>query len=124
MRHREEGIELMKPKVVLVDDEPDVTELFSLVLQSPSYEIEIFNDPSVAVEEMMIRPPDVLFLDYCMPGMNGDEVALAVGPKISKALITGNLDIQTQAKFDRIFLKPVAMTELRAFILEKIRADI
>lgn len=66
--------------VLLVDDDDDLRDLVKGILaEAPG--IEIVGDVGLGVEgieEAIREEPDVIVLDYMMPGMSGDIVAAAV----------------------------------------------
>ncbi len=64
------------PKVLVVDDEPAVTEwLAGLIEQEwPDYEVLEAHDGFSAGELVASTKPEVVFLDLWMPGMDGFEV--------------------------------------------------
>ncbi|MDQ3839156.1 MAG: response regulator [Thermoproteota archaeon] len=64
-----------KKRVLLVDDEPDITETFTLALEdSGLYEVYTYNDPIVALSQFRSNFYDLALLDIRMPGMNGFEL--------------------------------------------------
>jgi CheY-like chemotaxis protein len=64
-----------KKKILLVDDEPDITETFSLALEdSGLYEVDTYNNPIVALSQFRSNFYDLALLDIRMPGMNGYEL--------------------------------------------------
>jgi two-component system cell cycle response regulator len=67
------GIETMKPKVLIVDDEPINIELLEGYL-SKDYDILKAHDGNKAIIIVEANPPDIILLDIMMPGMNGYEV--------------------------------------------------
>lgn len=68
--------------------------------------ITTFLDPAQAVEEAKKNPPDIFFIDYRLPGIYGDEVALQLDPKIPKHLITGDLSVESKYSFVSVISKP------------------
>jgi CheY-like chemotaxis protein len=64
-----------KKRILLVDDEPDVTETFSLALEdSGLYEVHTYNDPIAALSQFRPNFYDLALLDIRMPRMNGFEL--------------------------------------------------
>lgn len=69
-------MEKNKKTVVIVDDEKDLTELFSLLLED-TYEVITFNSPAEFINYLnahMEVPFDALVSDFNMHGMNGLEM--------------------------------------------------
>ncbi len=89
-----------------VDDEPDICDNFSELFSSADFLVKTFTDPKKAIEEAKRSRPDLVFLDFRMKTMTGDEVALLMDPKIPKFLVTGDISIETKYKFDRVINKP------------------
>ena len=65
---------LTKRKLLLVDDEKDLTSLLYTILQKSGYEVVFFNDPLLALERFKPRYFDLMILDIRMPNMNGFEL--------------------------------------------------
>ena len=63
-----------KKKVLIVDDEPDVTETFKLGLEGCGFSVDTFNDPQMALANFKLNTYDILLLDIKMPNMNGFEL--------------------------------------------------
>lgn len=62
--------------VLIVDDNDDIAKLIKLyVLEGcPDAQVEIANDPLLALERVRTRPPRLMFLDLMMPNMTGFEL--------------------------------------------------
>jgi len=58
-------------RILVVDDEPDVTELLEYKLQQDGYRCEVLNDPLMFVAKVRDFEPDVIILDIMMPELNG-----------------------------------------------------
>jgi CheY-like chemotaxis protein len=64
-----------KRKVLVVDDEPDNTSIFSMSLEDGGYEVDAFTDPLLALSKFKsVKKYDLLILDIKMPDMNGFEL--------------------------------------------------
>jgi two-component system, OmpR family, response regulator ChvI len=69
---KEEGV---KKRILIVDDEVDITLSFSLALEdSGLFEVETSNDPLVALSNYRPNYYDLLLIDIRMPAMNGFEL--------------------------------------------------
>jgi two-component system cell cycle response regulator DivK len=62
-------------RVLVVDDDPDARELFSLVLEQAGAEVTRADDGLTALRAASERHPDLVITDIEMPGMNGVELA-------------------------------------------------
>jgi two-component system, OmpR family, response regulator ChvI len=63
-----------KSKILLVDDEPDITESFGLALEDSGFEVDKYNDPAVALAGFKPNVYGLLILDIKMPKMDGFEL--------------------------------------------------
>jgi DNA-binding response OmpR family regulator len=103
-------------EVYYLDDEVDLLELFTDIFASPEVRITTFSDPQKAEHAIQERAPDLLFLDQRLPGTTGDQIALRLDPAIPKVLITGDVIVKVEARFEAIFPKPFAIDQVRAII--------
>ncbi len=63
------------PKILLVDDDPDIIELLEYNLKKEGYETASANDGIQAVEVAKTFKPDLILLDVMMPRQDGIETA-------------------------------------------------
>lgn len=63
-----------KYRVMIVDDEQDITTIFRIGLESNQFIVTTFNDPLEALSKFKPGLYDLLILDIRMPGMNGFEL--------------------------------------------------
>lgn len=64
-----------KPRVLLVDDEPDITNVCRRAFEARGYEVDIFNDPVKAGYHFKPEFYDACVLDIRMPEKTGFELA-------------------------------------------------
>lgn len=62
------------PRVLLVDDDPDLIEMYKDFLSSFHYRISVAYNGAEAVKLAFQENPDLIILDIVMPQMNGYEV--------------------------------------------------
>jgi CheY-like chemotaxis protein len=77
---RYEGTQLARQPtatVLVVDDDADVRRFLADALQAIGYRVEAAGDGVSGLAALDQLAPDVLVVDYAMPGMNGAEVARA-----------------------------------------------
>jgi two-component system, OmpR family, response regulator ChvI len=63
-----------KRRILIVDDEPDVTFTLKKGLEEEGFQIDIFNDPLEAQSYFKAGQYDMLLLDVNMPKLNGFEL--------------------------------------------------
>lgn len=61
-------------RVLVVDDEPDVTEIVSYRLRREGYEVEIINEPLMILGKAREFNPDLFILDIMMPELDGIKI--------------------------------------------------
>ena len=65
---------MSKKYVLIVDDDPDLVETVSMLLESKGYEVGKAYDGIEGEEAIKQRRPDVLVLDVMMPRKNGYQL--------------------------------------------------
>ncbi|MDQ6862356.1 MAG: response regulator [Thermoproteota archaeon] len=60
-----------KKKVLIVDDEPDVSTVLKKVFEQGGFNADSYDDPILAIENFKAGSYDLLLLDIKMPEMNG-----------------------------------------------------
>jgi two-component SAPR family response regulator len=64
----------MKKKILIVDDEPDISSLFKIILeQNSEFIVHSFTDPLLALENFKPDSYDLILIDIKMPEMDGLE---------------------------------------------------
>ena len=63
-----------KRKILIVDDEPDVTFTIKVILTSNGYQVDAFEDAEEALAQFKKGAYFLAFLDIKMPKMNGFEL--------------------------------------------------
>lgn len=61
-------------RILIVDDEPDVTELVSYKLRREGYVVEVINDPLQIMGKAREFQPDLFILDIMMPELDGMKI--------------------------------------------------
>jgi len=65
-------------KILVIDDEPEITEIVETFLSEAGYTVAVINTPQEAVEKARAFKPDVILLDIMMPGMDGYDICHAL----------------------------------------------
>jgi DNA-binding response OmpR family regulator len=76
----------MLTKVLVIDDDPDMTDLLSLLLKTRGFDVISCNNGEEGVQKARNDPPRVIILDLMMNGMDGWQVCAAIR-KFSKVPI-------------------------------------
>ncbi len=63
-----------RPKILIVDDEPDILELIEYNLKKEGYQVYTAANGQAAITEAKKFLPDLIILDIMMPKMDGIEV--------------------------------------------------
>src|SRR5918911_2061221 len=61
--------------ILIIDDDPDMTSVFSLGLQDEGFEVYAYNDPLNAISEFRPNFYGLLLVDINMPKINGVELS-------------------------------------------------
>ena len=61
-------------RILIVDDEQDITSILKKGLEKYGYEIDVFNDPLLALSSFRAGLYDLILLDIRMPKMDGFEL--------------------------------------------------
>lgn len=113
-----------RKKILLVEDNTDVRELLALFLKRLGYEVYQAATGVEAVDRAAAVHPDLIIMDFCLPGFSGIEATrrLKINPStkdIPVLIITGyNIDksrARTVGAAD-ILRKPIDMTTFRALL--------
>ena len=76
-----------KNRILIVDDEPDLTNLSILVLEHHGYKVDAFNDSQEALSKFKPGSYDLIILDIKMPKMDGFELYQEIKKKDNNAKI-------------------------------------
>ena len=61
-------------KILVVDDEPSITNLVSAYLKPEGYEVFVASDGNAGLKAARSFKPDLIILDVMLPGMDGIEL--------------------------------------------------
>ena len=74
-------------RILVVDDEPDLTKLCSLALEYHGFKVDTFNDPQEALSNYKPDYYDLVILDIKMPKMDGFQLYDEIKKKDRKAKV-------------------------------------
>jgi PAS domain S-box-containing protein len=113
-------------RVLVIDDEPLITQMLVRGLGSFGHDVTAVNDPIEALSLIEQDPAafDAVISDQIMPGMNGSDLLMrikAIDPQIRLILHSGQLDGTTvaaasSAGIDAVAAKPAGLRKLADLI--------
>ena len=115
-------------RVLVVDDNRDVSETIGDLVRMLGHEVRIANDGVAALEAAQAFEPDAALLDIGMPGMSGYDVARILRERTGDrplllVAVTGWGQAHDRARsrdagFDHHLVKPAALAALRELLGE------
>jgi len=64
----------MNEKILVVDDDPDILDAVTMILESQGYQVVTAQDGIEALANLKAEKPDLMILDLLMPKMDGFAV--------------------------------------------------
>ena len=74
-------------RILVVDDEPDLTKVSTLALEYHGFKVDSFNDPQEALSKFKPGSYDLIILDIKMPKMDGFELYYEIKKKDNNAKV-------------------------------------
>jgi DNA-binding response OmpR family regulator len=68
------GFSGSRKKILIVDDDLDLTSMFKMVLEMNGFEVDAYNDPLLALRDFKANSFGMALLDVRMPQMNGFQL--------------------------------------------------
>jgi len=120
---------MMKAHILVVDDDPRITDLLRRILAYEGYSVAIAASGSEALDRSLERPPELVVLDIMLPGLDGLEVAQRLrtaGDNVPILMLTARDTIADRVKgletgADDYLVKPFAPEELVARVKALLR---
>jgi two-component system phosphate regulon response regulator PhoB len=113
-------------RLLVIDDDVDLATLTTIRLKKAGHDVTAAHDGEAGLAAIRAGHPELVVLDWMMPGMDGIEVAIAVRADASIAstplvMITaksgaGDFDKALAAGIDSVLSKPYVPKELLARI--------
>ncbi|MEM7506154.1 MAG: response regulator [Pseudomonadota bacterium] len=64
----------MTKRVLVIEDEPNITSSLSFLLQRSGFDVQTEDDGKAGLAAVLADPPDILILDVMLPGMDGYQI--------------------------------------------------
>ncbi|MBI5292721.1 MAG: response regulator [Chloroflexi bacterium] len=64
-----------KKRILVVDDDPEITEMLHIILDLAGYEVRIAHGTAQGMAAVNADPPDLIVLDVMMPHLSGLELS-------------------------------------------------
>ena len=118
----------MPQKILVVDDDPAISEMLTIVLSAEGFDTVAVTDGALAVETAEREQPDLILLDLMLPGMNGIDICRLIRQESSVPIImltakTDTVDVVLglESGADDYVNKPFKAKELVARIRARLR---
>ncbi len=97
----------MTKKILVIDDEPDLTYTLEKVLEDNGFKVESFNDPLLALNNYKVNFYDLIILDIKMPKIDGFELYIKIrekDPKVKICFLTAITTFKEDFRKNRLAL--------------------
>ena len=117
-------------RILVVDDEPQITRVLRTTLAAQGYDIRVANDGEMALELMKNWAPHVVITDLAMPNLDGVGLCRQIRQTSQVPIIVLSVRGQDRAKVEALdagaddyVTKPFSMNELLARIRAQLRRN-
>jgi DNA-binding response OmpR family regulator len=123
-----ETLERRDARILVVDDEPTITEFLDIGLTYEGYAVRVAADGPSAIETARTFLPDVVVLDVMLPGLDGLEVCrrLRMESDVAILMLTAKGELEDRVSgleigADDYVVKPFKFREVLARIRAQLR---
>ncbi|TWS26370.1 response regulator transcription factor [Tsukamurella sputi] len=121
-------MEGMKPRILVIDDDPALAEMLTIVLRNEGFDSTVVGDGTQALSAAREFRPDLVLLDLMLPGMNGIDVCrvLRADSSVPIVMLTAKADtvdvvLGLESGADDYVIKPFKPKELVARVRARLR---
>lgn len=120
-------------RILVVDDDPCITQIFQLFLESAGFMVETLNNPHKLIKSFTPGYYDLILLDIRMPRMNGFilfQKLKLIDPTIKVCFITGfeayfiSLKEQFSLDVNCFIKKPISQYDLVRHVKKQFKNEI
>ena len=114
----------MKKKVLIIEDDRDLANLFKLVLEMSGFEANAVHDGTEGVDVLMNNPlPEAVMLDMHLPGVSGEQIfAMMTERGEAHRVVVCSADVQLVETYRSIgaktITKPAPVSDLQRVVQE------
>jgi|KBSSwiStaDraftv2_1062776.scaffolds.fasta_scaffold611881_2 two-component system, OmpR family, response regulator ResD len=114
----------MKKKVLIIEDDRDLANLFKLVLEMSGFEASAVHDGTQGVDALMNNPlPEAVMLDMHLPGVSGEQIfAMLTERGEAHRVIICSADVQLVETYRtmgaKAITKPAPVSDLQRVVQE------
>ncbi len=118
-------------RILIVDDEPDITLSFKMILEGNGFNVDTYNDPLNAIKNFKAGSYDLVILDIRMPKMDGFQLyeeLRKIEEKVKVVFITafdinyeGLRKMYPELRIDSFVRKPVDSEYLINVVKDELR---
>ena len=117
-----------KPCILIVEDDANIRETLSTILQQKGYKTDAAKNGQEAIQKSKAKFFNMVLLDIKLPDMEGTKLLTTMHkdqPKMMKIMITGYPSVENAVEAlnlgaDAYIIKPVKPEKLLALIKEKL----
>lgn len=121
----------MAASILVVDDDPAISEMLTIVLESEGFQPIAVTDGNEAVPVFREHNPDLILLDLMLPGMNGVDICRTIRAEspVPIVMLTAKTDtvdvvLGLESGADDYITKPFKHKELIARIRARLRPPV
>jgi two-component system KDP operon response regulator KdpE len=118
----------MPAKILIIDDEPQITRVLRAALSAQGFDVRTANDPEEGLQVYKEWSPDLVVTDLMMPGMSGVEVARSIRTRAATPIIVLSVRDHERSKVEALdagaddyVTKPFGIQELLARVRAHLR---
>ena len=118
----------MPGRILVIDDEPQITRVLRAALSAQGYDVRTANDPEEGLRTFKDWPPDLVITDLMMPGLSGVEVTRAIRAHGSTPVLVLSVREHERSKVEALdagaddyVTKPFGIQELLARVRAHLR---
>jgi two-component system KDP operon response regulator KdpE len=118
----------MPGRILVIDDEPQITRVLRASLSAQGFDVRIANDPEEGLRTFQEWSPDLVITDLMMPGMSGVEVTRAIRQHGSTPVLVLSVREHERSKVEALdagaddyVTKPFGIQELLARVRAHLR---